>query len=374
MFRRRDKDQREASEELIGTEPESTGSERTGSEGTEDEFDDADVEAQAADYMADNDTWMYGPNADAILEIIDTLEEFEPAEAQPLAAAWNAVPKIDREKARKAARKIAEKDEELGRHLQLAREAVATWVAVKGVYPEFAKIDPAWSKTCAQAGEAALDATTAIILEGVLSEFDYEALIAPWSETIAELESAEEAEDPSDVDQAEGDEEAVEEESEEDSVGEFGPNGTLVDELLSRLWMLTPEQVGRMIGGWQNIDRGELKAAHDAVKEIAEDDSEIRKQLVAAQSKITPWVNGARSSEQNVFLGAAGQRDSRGMAGPALADAVSALVVGDLLDPFDAETLYSAWFSVVGAPSLPEEAEPESTPSGTAKTKSKKLG
>ena len=28
----------------------------------------ADLESQAADYLADNDVWMYGPNAEAVLE------------------------------------------------------------------------------------------------------------------------------------------------------------------------------------------------------------------------------------------------------------------------------------------------------------------
>ena len=97
----------------------------------------ADLESQAADYLAGNDVWMYGPNAEAVLLILDRLEEIGPDEARPLAEAWLAVPKSDRDRARKAAQKLAEGDEEIARYLQLAREAVSTWAAVTGPYPEY---------------------------------------------------------------------------------------------------------------------------------------------------------------------------------------------------------------------------------------------
>ena len=46
------------------------------------------------------------------------------------------------------------------------------------------------------------------------------------------------------------------------------------------------------------------------------------------------------------------------MAGPALADAVAALVLGDVLDRRHAETLYGPWFNLIGAPPLPTADEP----------------
>ena len=98
---------------------------------------DADLESQAADYMADNDAWMYGPNASAVIEILDTLEDVVPADAKLFAECWLEIPKSDRDQARKSARKLAENDEDLYRYLQLAREAVGTWLAVKSAYPEF---------------------------------------------------------------------------------------------------------------------------------------------------------------------------------------------------------------------------------------------
>ncbi len=56
------------------------------------------------------------------------------------------------------------------------------------------------------------------------------------------------------------------------------------------------------------------------------------------------------------------------MAGPALADAVAALVLGDLLEPEDAEVLYGAWFNLIGAPPLPEPAQ-EEEPKAIAKSR-----
>jgi hypothetical protein len=40
------------------------------------------------------------------------------------------------------------------------------------------------------------------------------------------------------------------------------------------------------------------------------------------------------------------------MAGPAVADAIAALVLGDLLLAEDAIVLYGPWFNLVGAPEL----------------------
>jgi hypothetical protein len=42
---------------------------------------------------------------------------------------------------------------------------------------------------------------------------------------------------------------------------------------------------------------------------------------------------------------------------PPVIDAVSALVLADLLEPEDAEALYAAWDATVGGPKLPEYEE-----------------
>jgi hypothetical protein len=313
----------------------------------------ADLDSQAADYFADNDVWMYGPNAPAVIEILDWLEEIVPSEARPLAEAWLAIPKSDRDRARKAARKLAEDDLEINRHLQTAREAVTTWMSVAASFPDFVKADADWARLCGQAGEAAFDAATAVILEGKLEETHYEALLEPWSETTAELEAAAEAASIEDGD-AKLEDELDDDADDAGAGGEFGPNSNSVIDFMNRLWLITPEQVGRLVSGWQDAQREELKIAHEAIQEIAAESSECREQVRAAQDKLGPWLNSGRMAETAGILGQTGQGESRKMAGPALADAVAALVLGDLLDPADAETLYAPWFNLMGAPELPE--------------------
>ena len=336
----------------------------------------ADLESQAADYLAGNDVWMYGPNATAVLEILDRLEDLVPDEARPLAEAWLAIPKSDRERARKAARKLADDDEEIALHLQLVREAVGTWMAVTGPYPEFVAAVPDWGRVCAQAGEAALDAATAVILEGKIDEVHYEALLEPWSETMADLDAAADAavldgtaENEPGTEAADEEDEGEDSEDEEEGEGEFGPNSDAVTDFLNRLWLLTPEQVGRLVSGWQNAPREDLKAAHEGLKAIIDEDPEWRDQVRRAQEKLSPWLNAGRIQETSGFLGQTGQGESRKMAGPTLADAVAALAVGDLLEPGDAETLYGPWFNLIGAPPLPDagdEATAEAEPAGDA--------
>lgn len=372
MFRRRDRrDKPEAEDEVPATREDLQDLqdlEDEDEEPVEGELEDrpedmtADLESQAADYLADNDVWMYGPNAEAVLEILDRLEELTPAEARPLAEAWLAIPKSDRDRARKAARKLGEDDLELGRHLGLAREAVGTWMAVTGPFPEFVGAEPEWGRLCTQSGEAALDAATAVILEGRLEEIHYESLLEPWEEAMAGLGAAAEAARLEGPAEDEPEDEEAEEEEEQEDQQKFGPNADSVTDFLTRLWLLTPEQVGRLVGGWQNVDRDDLKAAHEGLRAVADEDPDWRDQVRHAQDKLAPWLNAGRMEETAGFLGQTGQGESRKMAGPALADAVAALVLGDVLDRADAETLYGPWFNLIGAPPLPvaEDAAPES--------------
>ena len=368
MFRRRDRrDKAEAPDEAFEAEP-ASDEELEEDEAVDEELEDqpedmtADLESQAADYLAGNDVWMYGPNAEAVLEILDRLEELTPPDARPLAEAWLAIPKSDRDRARKAARRLGEDDLELGRHLQLAREAVGTWMAVTGSFPEFVNADPEWGRLCTQSGEAALDAATAVILEGRLDEIHYESLLEPWSEAMAGLDAAAEAAQLAGPAEEEPEDEEAEAEEEQEDQEEFGPNADSVTDFLNRLWLLTPEQVGRLVGGWQNVDRDDLKTAHEGLRAAADEDAEWRDQVRHAQEKLTPWLNAGRMEETAGFLGQTGQGESRKMAGPALADAVAALVLGDVLEPGDAETLYGPWFNLIGAPPLP--VAEETAPSG----------
>ena len=353
MFRRRDRREKaDAEDDVLDVDAEL---DEEPAAQLEDQPEDmtADLDSQAADYLAGNDVWMYGPNAEAVLEILDRLEEIVPDDARPLTEAWLAIPKSDRDRARKAVRKLAEDDEEIARHLQLVREAVGTWMAVTGSYPEFVNAEPNWARMCGQSGEAALDAATAVILEGKLDESHYEALLEPWSETMAQLDAAAEAaklEGPVEI-EGESDDEELDDEEEE---GKFGPNSDSVTDFLNRLWLLAPEQVGRLVSGWQNVDRKDLKTAHEGLRAVVDEDPEWRDQVRRAQDELSPWLNAGRIQDTAGFLGQAGQGESRRMAGPALADAIAALVLGDLLKRSHAELLYGPWFNLIGAPPLPE--------------------
>ena len=353
MFRRRDRREKaDAEDDVLDVDAEL---DEEPAAQLEDQPEDmtADLDSQAADYLAGNDVWMYGPNAEAVLEILDRLEEIVPDDARPLTEAWLAIPKSDRDRARKAVRKLAEDDEEIARHLQLVREAVGTWMAVTGSYPEFVNAEPNWARMCGQTGEAALDAATAVILEGKLHESHYEALLEPWSETMAQLDAAAEAaklEGPVEI-ESESDDEELDDEEEE---GKFGPNSDSVTDFLNRLWLLAPEQVGRLVSGWQNVDRKDLKTAHEGLRAVVDEDPEWRDEVRRAQDELSPWLNAGRIQDTAGFLGQAGQGESRKMAGPALADAIAALVLGDLLKRRHAEVLYGPWFNLIGAPPLPE--------------------
>ena len=353
MFRRRDRREKaDAEDDVLDVDAEL---DEEPAAQLEDQPEDmtADLDSQAADYLAGNDVWMYGPNAEAVLQILDRLEEIVPDQARPLTEAWLAIPKSDRDRARKAVRKLAEDDEEIFRHLQLVREAVGTWMAVTGSYPEFVNAEPNWARMCGQTGEAALDAATAVILEGKLHESHYESLLEPWSETMAQLDAAAEAaklEGPVEI-ESESDDEELDDEEEE---GKFGPNSDSVTDFLNRLWLLAPEQVGRLVSGWQNVDRKDLKTAHEGLRAVVDEDPEWRDEVRRAQDELSPWLNAGRIQDTAGFLGQAGQGESRKMAGPALADAIAALVLGDLLKRRHAEVLYGPWFNLIGAPPLPE--------------------
>jgi hypothetical protein len=358
MFRRGDRRAKDAEELDAGLEeeaPEAGVAAGADGGGTADlpEDMDADLESQAADYMADNDEWLYGPGAPAILELLDRLEEVGPDDAGMIADDWKSAPKSDRDAARKSVRKLTEADEDLTRNVQMAREAIGAWLAVAAEYPEYVKAVPDWARVCTQVSEAAFDAATAIILEQTLEEIDYQALFLPWTEAVERYRLQLEVDEIEGVEVVEGDEEEDEGSDEVEAEGEFGPNTDVVTDFLNRLWLLTPDEVTRLVSGWQEAPPELLEHAHESLHDLVDEDEGWRDQVRAAQEKVSPWLNGGRLVETASFMGSTGVSTTRRMAGPALADAVAALVVGDLLDPEDAEALYAPWFNLVGAPPLP---------------------
>jgi hypothetical protein len=138
-----------------------------------------------------------------------------------------------------------------------------------------------------------------------------------------------------------------------------------VVDFLNRLWLLAPEQVARLVSGWDRAPREALSLAHESLHAVVDEDPEWRDQVRLAQDQLVPWLNGGRIQDSSGFLGDSGQAGFRKMAGPAIADAIAALVLGDLLPAEDAIALYSPWFNLVGAPELllaNEEDESRSEP------------
>jgi hypothetical protein len=306
-----------------------------------------DLQAQAVEYLADNDAWMFGPNAAAVVALLDRLEGIGPDDGASLAEAWQATPKAEREAARKAARKSVEPESDAQRHLQMARESVGTWLAVATNRPEFLKAEPDWPRIGARVAEAALDAITALVLEAELDGRDRGTLTGPWNTTVGRTPAPAAAAEAAAM--AGPNEEAGEEHEE----GQFGPNSDAIMDLVNRLWLLTPEQVARLVGLWQATPAEDLRIAHEMLHDLVDENAEWRNQVRRAQGSLAPWLNAGPVAETSGFLGQTGQADMRRVAGPVLADAVAALVLGDLLEPEDARTLYGPWFDLVGAPALP---------------------
>jgi hypothetical protein len=133
---------------------------------------------------------------------------------------------------------------------------------------------------------------------------------------------------------------------------EFGPNWVLVEELLAHVEGLSIDRCVRIEASWATTDPDALDRAHAAVEAALADDEASREQVKRAQARILEWVTKvATPADKSGWVGSAvpARRD----AAPAIADAVAALALADLLEPDDADTLYRPWASVVGRPKLP---------------------
>jgi len=166
--------------------------------------------------------------------------------------------------------------------------------------------------------DAALDAATGIILEDELEEPEYEALFLPWTDAVEKIriqkssrrsKAAPKPKTRRGVAGDGGDDEETE--------GEFGPNSDSVADFLNRLWLLSPDQVTRLVSGWREAPQEQLEQAHEALHELVEVDPSGAIRSAAPQEKISPWLNGGRLQETASFMGQTGQSATRQMAGPA---------------------------------------------------------
>jgi len=311
---------------------------------------------------------LYGPNGQAVAELLDSLGDVDDDTAESIADAYWSVPEADRKVARSVvSRRHRGGDLEL--ELQAAERAVADWLNAleeEGVGDVYTVV-----------AEAATDAVDALVLDDKLADIDFDTLYGPWGD-IMDSEEDDEAEGEDEegelpealeaaldkVDAARAEEaEVVAEE------GQFGPNDALVMVLLDKLAGLSGAEISELVAAWRRQPKEELKVAHRNLQDLTEEDPQWREQLRLAQEEVFAWMAGHAGEGRLDYSIAASSStpEVRRSAGPVAADAVAALVMADILEPGDAVTLYAPWAEVVGTPELPEyedegegeEGEPE---------------
>ncbi|MFI5258549.1 MAG: hypothetical protein ACHQ01_02890 [Candidatus Limnocylindrales bacterium] len=306
----------------------------------------AELQRQAEEYGLTNDDpkGLYGPNGDEVAVVLDALDELGPRKAERLADAWEAVDQAERE----VVERILGRRHRGGSHqyeLSAAEDAVSAWLAAK--LSDDAAMEDLWREVA----QAANDAATAIILDEELSDADYETLYGPWAEVMdtdavaADEDAASEA--AATAGKAEGSD------SEDEEVGEFGPNTSLVLEFLEKLANLDPTQIPELVTVWRDQPKEELKTAHRNLQSLADEDETWREQLRLAQEEIFSWMDYSATKYHDHSLVTRDKARSREVAGPAVADAVAALVMADILEREDAAILFAPWADVVGTPELP---------------------
>ena len=292
-----------------------------------------------------NPTAAYGENGEAVAALLDRLDRVGPEQMEHLADAWDAVDPAERAI---VLREVARKHRG-GRHrdeLAAAEQMVTDWLSSS------VREDEGGAALVRTVAAAATDAIDALILDRELDDADFDTLFGPWSD-VMENEDGEEtaAEEP------EGGAEPGEDAGDE---GPFGPNTGLIREFLVRLAALDPDQLSALSAAWSSLSKADLRQAHRAVQDLAKEDETWRGQVRAAQEEVSKWADSphpARPGRKGVLLPP--DPEIIRAAIPAAVDAITALVLADLLDPDDADTLYAAWDEVVGEPELPEFEEDE---------------
>lgn len=303
----------------------------------------AELERQAEEYglTGSNPTAIYGPAGEDVEAILDALTAMDIDQAERLADAWMAVDATERD--------VLERDLRRSRHgrhefeLTAAEDAVAAWLNTQ------TPADEDEGALWAIVAEAARGAVDALILDEDLDDADYGILYGAWAEVMEADEEEGEGEDTEDgvAESGDGSSAAAED--------EFGPNSELVRQFLAKLGELNSVQLNRLTTVWNEQPKSELRQAHKAMQRLAREDETWRDQVRAAQDQITTWGNGPHLSVgTRADKKLTDDRDARLAAMPPAVDAVSALVLVDLLEPEEVEALYAAWEVAVGEPKLPE--------------------
>jgi hypothetical protein len=306
---------------------------------------EAEIQRQAEEFglATDDPQAIYGPNGESVAAVLEALDEIDPETAEQLADAWYAVDANERD----VLDRILQRRHRGGKHhyeLSAAEDSVAAWLVAQ---------KPAGDEETAVArivAAAARDAVDAFILDDELDDVDYETLSGPWLAVMgSEDAEAEDAEAEGGVvagkvaGKAAG-KVAAGDAPDSEGGGEFGPNTPLLMEMFERLRGLTIDDLVKIERVWKATDREDRRAAHRAVEETVREDHAWRDQVKVAQEEIVKWAS-ARQGRQDFV--------------PPLVDCVAALVLADILEREDAETLYEPWATAVGEPKLPTYEDDE---------------
>jgi hypothetical protein len=300
----------------------------------------AELERQAEEFGLSNldSTGAFGANGQAVVEVLDTLDAIDIDEAERLADAWLAVNPAERDVVERDLRRRHRE----GTHsyeLAAAEDAVTMWLNNR------AKAQPDDADLWRIVAEAARGAVDALILDEDLDDADYDTLYGAWAEVMDTDEEEGEAGSGSEGGRA----------ASADEAEDFGPNTELVRQLVERVRALTADEALRLAASWRGQPKTELRQAHDAVKDLVDAEQTWRTQVKAAQDAVaepltTRLVNRPTMRIEVIEKETAARRAAL----PAAVDAVTALVLADLLDPSDAELLFGPWADEIGEPDLPE--------------------
>jgi hypothetical protein len=137
-------------------------------------------------------------------------------------------------------------------------------------------------------------------------------------------------------------------------MADFGPNSTAVARFLERIQSLEEGDALALTAAWKAGDERARHRATEAVQRAARDAGRIEA-LEEAQAAVGSWSNGwaERTAPGPIEAGDVVLADVMREAIPPLIDAAGAIVVGDLIDPGDFETLAGPWRGVEGGAPRP---------------------
>ena len=309
-------------------------------------------EAEEFGLTGSNAAEIYGPNGEAVALLLDSLSEVDYETAEAIADAYEAIPEAERKVARSVVRR-RHRGGGLDADLWAAEHAVSDWLAAMQLEGDEAAL-------YGVVADAATDAVDALVLEDDLADVDFATLYGPWSD-VMEADDDDGAGDDAGAEPANGSGSAETTSAEDgaEADGEFGPNTELVLQFLTKLAALTAAETSELVAAWRRQPKEELRIAHRNLQALADEDRRWREQLRLAQEEVFAWMSG-RSEKRDYSFGAPQSLARvREPAGPAVADAVAAIAMADMLEPKDAETLYAPWAEVVKEPALPQYEDDE---------------